>query len=391
MPNQPLLAHAVQGAAQVPRAAAQHAVSQAAPQAGHAVVRLAWSGPPPWTLGRVFTSWQFEPVVVVLAVLAAAGYGWGLARLRRAGMPWGLGRTAAFFGGLALWVCTVCSGLGVYEKVLFTDRAVQAVTLLMIVPLLLAMGAPVGMLVEASGERTAAAVRRALRGRVSTVLMFPLVSTVVLMLPPWLFYFTGWYRASLTSTGGDIAFHVCFVLFGMLYFWPRLQIDPVARSYHPLFSVLITVAEVLADAALGFTLVFGSHLLVSGYWHELARPWGMSPADDQKWGGAVLWGLGDIAGVPFLVALIVRVIREEKAKTAEVDRELDRAEAEAAAASAGARPVGAGVASPARTGSAAAEAGAVAEPGATAEAGFSRPWWETDPRFAHRYGRGSDA
>lgn len=323
---------------------------------------VGYSGPPAWTLGRVFSDWQVEPVVLALVVLGTAGYLLGVARIRRGGGSWPFGRTFAYLLGMALWVFTTCSGLGVYEKVLFTDRAVQAVVLLMVVPLLLAMGAPVTVLVEAAPERLRERLRAGLRGRAAQVLMFPLVSTVLLIVPPWLLYFSPWYRLSLTTTGFNILFHVAFVLFGLAYFWPRLQLDPVARHYHPLLGITITVAEVIFDAALGFILVFGSQLLLPHYWEALNRPWGMSPRTDQSWGGAVLWGLGDIAGVPFLVALIVRVVREERVRTAEVDAQLDQ-EAEARQELQ-------------RT------EGVLAEP-----EDMMRPWWLDDPNLAHRYGK----
>lgn len=327
----------------------------------------AYSGPPAWTFGRVFSSWQWEPAVLAIAVLGTAGYLFGVSRLRRSGAGWRPGRTAAFLLGMALWVFTTCAGLGVYEKVLFTDRAIQSVLLLMVVPLLLAMGAPVTVLVEAAPEPRRERLRAALGGRVARGLMFPLVSTVLLIVPPWLLYFSPWYGLSLTHQGWNTAFHVGFVLFGLAYFWPRLQIDPVARHYHPMLGMAITVAEVIFDAALGFVLVFGSTLLVPHYWAELARPWGMSPRTDQSWGGAVLWGLGDIAGVPFLVALIIRLIREERVRTAAVDRELDRQEDRKAAPAAAVGP---------------------AAPAAAADSGADamRPWWLDDPNLAHRYG-----
>lgn len=323
-----------------------------------------YTGPPQWTLARVFTDWQIEPTVLVLAVLALVGYLVCLARLRRRGVAWPAGRTAAFAAGLALWAFTVCSGLGRYERVLFTDRAVQAVLLLMVVPLLLALGAPATVLVEACREPARRRLRAALSGRVSRTLMFPLTSTVLLIAPPWLLYFTGWYRLSVTTGVYNTLFHVAFVAFGLAYFWPRLQIDPVGRRYHPLIGIAITVAEVIFDAALGATLVFGSHLLVPDYWQHLNRPWGMTPRADQSWGGAVLWGLGDIAGVPFLIAMIVQVVREERMQTEQSDRELDAQETPGAQRGPedGADP-------------------AVRLPAP------ARPWWETDPRFAGRYGR----
>ncbi|MFC1419492.1 cytochrome c oxidase assembly protein [Streptacidiphilus cavernicola] len=331
----------------------------------------AYSGPPAWTFGRAFSSWQLEPVVLALAVLGTVGYLYGVHRLHRSGTAWSFGRGFAFVLGMALWVFTTCAGLGVYEKVLFTDRAVQSVLLLMVVPLLLAMGAPVTVLVEAAPEARRERLRAALRGRAAQALMFPLVSTVLLIVPPWLFYFSPWYRLSLTTGGWNTAFHVGFVLFGLAYFWPRLQIDPVAKHYHPLLGVTITVAEVIFDAALGFVLVFGSTLLVPHYWEALGRPWGMSPRTDQSWGGAVLWGLGDIAGVPFLVALIIRVIREERVRTVAVDLELDQQEREQHEQKEREQQpsVPAAAASPAP------------------EEGL-RPWWLDDPSLAHRYGGG---
>ena len=330
-------------------------------------------GPPAWTFGRVFSEWQAEPVVLAIAVLGSAGYLLGLVRLHRSGVSWAFGRTAAFLGGMALWVFTVCSGLGVYEKYLFTDRAVQSVVLLMLVPLLLAMGAPVSVLVEAAPERFREGMRALLRGRIAQVLMFPLVSTVVLIVPPWLLYFTPWYRFSLTTDLWNVVFHVAFVLFGLAYFWPRLQIDPVGRHYHPLLGVVITVAEVIFDAALGFILVFGSHMVAPEYWAQLHRPWGMSPRTDQSWGGAVLWGLGDIAGVPFLIALIIRVVREDRIETAKVDRRLDE-EAEARIAT--------------QSASAAAGERVKAAVPAALEEETMRPWWLDDPNLAHRFGTG---
>lgn len=335
-----------------------------------AVVLGVYTGPPRWTLGRVFTSWQAEPAVLAIAVIALAAYGAGIARMRSRGARWSPGRAVCFTLGVSLWVFTTSSGIGVYERVLFTDRAVQAVVLLMVVPLLLAMGAPVTALVEGAPERWRPRLRAALGGRVSRVLMFPLVSTVLLIAPPWLLYFTPWYRLSMTSGFYNTAFHIGFVAFGLAYFWPRLQIDPVGRRYHPSLGIVITIAEVVFDAALGATLVFGSHLLIPDYWQALHRPWGLSARDDQSWGGAVLWGLGDIAGVPFLIALIVQVVREEKVRTAVVDEELDARERSARERSA--RRMGDG---PAEI--------VDAEDGPAAG---TRPWWETDPRFAGRYG-----
>ncbi|MFJ5925111.1 cytochrome c oxidase assembly protein [Kitasatospora sp. NPDC092948] len=315
----------------------------------------------PWHWSALADTWTLEPAVAALTVLLAGGYLVGVRR--RSGWPWY--RTAAFLGGLAVWVWTTCSGLGVYERVLFADRAVQLVLLLMLVPLLLALGAPVSLLAETLPQAGRARLNAALSGRVSRVLMFPLVSTVLLVVPPWLLYFTPWYTATLTGTAGNIGFHLVLVLLGLLYFWPRLQLDPVAHEYPLMIGVVISFVEVVFDAALALVLLYGGHVIAEPYYASLARDWGPSLARDQFIGGNAIWILGDVVGLPFLVALIRRLIVTGRAETAAVDAALDAAEQ-------------------ARVEARAATRTADADP--DEDPAGDRPWWLDDPNLRHRYG-----
>ena len=61
---------------------------------------------------------------------------------------WPPGRTTAFLAGLATIVLVTCSPLAFYDRTFFWVRAVQTITLLMITPLLLAMGAPIRLLLD---------------------------------------------------------------------------------------------------------------------------------------------------------------------------------------------------------------------------------------------------
>ncbi|MFJ5229167.1 cytochrome c oxidase assembly protein [Kitasatospora sp. NPDC088391] len=313
----------------------------------------------PWHWSALADTWTLEPVVAALAVLLAAGYLAGARRER----GWPPHRTAAFLGGLALWVWTTCSGLGAYERVLFTDRAVQLVLLLMLVPLLLALGAPVSLLSAALPAAGRERLRAALASPPSRVLMFPLVSTVLLIAPPWLLYCTPWYGRTLTGGLWNTGFHLVLVLIGLLYFWPRLQLDPVAHPYPLLIGVVISFVEVVFDAALALVLLYGGHVVAQPYYAALARDWGPTLARDQFVGGNAIWILGDLVGLPYLCALIRRLIVTGRAETAAVDAALDAAEA--------ARPVPV--------------AAAPSADASEAPAG-DRPWWLDDPNLRHRFG-----
>lgn len=171
--------------------------------------------------------------------------------------------------------------------------------------------------------------------------MFPAISTALLMAPPWLLYFTPWYEKSLSSGAWNIGTHVALVLLGLAYFWPRLQLDPVGHEYPHLVGLFITFAEVIFDAALGIVLIYGGHIVAEHYYTALARPWGPSLAQDQTWGGNSLWVLGDLVGLPFICALIRRMIVQGREETAAVDAALD-AEYERQAAERAARVVAPG-------------------------------------------------
>ncbi|GAB7186461.1 hypothetical protein ATKI12_6292 [Kitasatospora sp. Ki12] len=332
--------------------------------AGGGAVALAYSGPPPWQWSDLATSWTAEPLVLTLSVLLGAWYLTAVRTVHRSGGErWQPSRTTAFLGGLLLWIWCTCSGLGVYDRILFTDRAVQVVLLLMVVPLLLALGAPVSLLLGAAPPARRERILRALRSRPSKVLMFPAVSTALLMAPPWLLYFTPWYEESVSSGFGNVLLHVTLVLLGLAYFWPRLQIDPVGHEYPDLVGLFITFAEVIFDAGLGIVLIYGGHLVAEHHYAALGRPWGPSLAQDQTWGGNAFWVLGDLVGLPFLAALVRRMVVRGREEIRVVDAELDaRFEAAAEEARAAGRPE-------------------------EEETGM-RPWWLDDPNLKHRYGGG---
>ena len=91
---------------------------------------------------------------------------------------------------------------------------------------------------------------------------------------------------------------------------------------------------------LGLAIIADPNLIAAAYYHAVARPWGPSLATDQVLGGGTIWVLGDIVGLPFLVAQLIQMIREDEDEAKVIDAELDAGRgrgAEAAAAGDGGR------------------------------------------------------
>jgi cytochrome c oxidase assembly factor CtaG len=317
------------------------------------VAASGYQGPPELTLARAVTSWTLDLPVLTVVLAAGVLYLAGARRARRSG-SWPAGRAATFCGGGLGLVAVATMGFpGVYYGVLFYARAVQTILLLLAAPLFLALGRPLSLLAAAApgaGQRMQAVVG----SRAARVLTFPAITTLVLVIVPFLLYFTSWYVAGFhSSLARDLT---CLALLapGWVFFWTLLRVDPVPKAYPYLVSLWVTGTEVVGDAILGLAIIADQHLIAGAYYRAVGRPWGPSLRTDQVLGGGVLWLLGDLIGLPFLAAMLIQMIREDESDAKVIDAELDAGEA----AQAGAAP-------------------------AAGEA--ARPWWESDPRFASRF------
>ena len=367
-----------------------------------------YHGPPELTVARAFTSWTLDLPMLMVVLLAAGSYLGATRRARRAGRAWPPSRIVFAGLGLGLLILATMSWLGVYQNVLFWVRAVQTVLLLLLVPLLFALGRPLTLVIAALPQRLGGRVEAAIRGRAAGILTFPLITAVVLIATPFLLYLTGWYAAGLHNDFVRELTYLVLIVPGFVFFWTLLRVDPVPREYPYLVALWITGAEVVFDAFLGIAIIADQHLIAGTYYRALARPWGPSPRTDQILGGGALWILGDLVGLPFLAAMLIQMIREDEAEAAEIDAELDGRETAAARAAdigaatvptvpgdpagavrAGADGAPSGPAVAAADGAAPAAAAAdSAAPGADHQADVGagdRPWWETDPRFAGRF------
>ena len=109
---------------------------------------------PPFTLGRLFSSWELDPVLTVLVVWVAGLYLVGVWRLHERGDRWPVARTLSFVvpgtGGLLF---ATSSGLGSYDTTLLSVHMVQHMLLSMVVPLFLALGAPVTLMLRTLPSR----------------------------------------------------------------------------------------------------------------------------------------------------------------------------------------------------------------------------------------------
>jgi cytochrome c oxidase assembly factor CtaG len=279
----------------------------------------------------VFTDWGIDPIPFVVAVWAVGLYAFGVAVMRRRGDRWPAGRTWAFVGlGMGSFVLATLSGLGRYDTTLLSVHMVQHMLLSMVVPLALALGAPVTLALRTLPAAPRRWLLAVLHSRVAKVLAFPPLAFALYVASPWALYFSPWYDASLASSYVHEMMHIHLVLVGTLFFWPLMGVDPVpGRVSHP-FRVLLTLMTLPFHAFLGVTIMGQTTLI--GAEHYLALREGpmaswLPPAlEDQHLAGGILWASGDLIGVLFFAVLFIQWVRSSVKEAAREDRRLDREE-----------------------------------------------------------------
>jgi cytochrome c oxidase assembly factor CtaG len=325
----------------------------------------------PLTMQSVFESWRWDASTVVVTAALAVGYAVARSRAARRGAATQPAGRVALFGvmGLALWLLTGISVVGVYSDTLMWVRALQMLLLLYVVPFGLASGRPLTVLRDALGPVGQARLDRLLDSTIARAVTFPLGPSLAMLAAPWLLYLSPWYEIVLRNSAADTLTRIVLVCIGFVYFYSRLQADPVPHRYSQGLSLLITIFESLADGILGIVLWWGP-LIAVGYYTAVGRHWGPDLRMDQTISAGIIWVLGDVLGLPYLLSLMRAWASDERRKAAELDAELDAAEADSPAPA------------PRRKFSRSA-----AEPETGEAAATSGLWWENDPQFRQRFRR----
>lgn len=298
---------------------------------------------PRFTFGTVLTQSQLVSWATLVILLTTAVYLWGVLRMHRRGDRWPLGRTAAFLSGMVAAAIATVSGLGTYDDTLLSVHMAQHMILAMLVPLAMALGAPITLALRTLPRRPRGWLLAGLHSRAAKVLSFPPLTFALFIVTPWALYFSGWYAATLHHDYLHEMTHLHMVLVGCLFFWPLMGIDPLpGRITYPARMLLI-VLTLPFHAFMGVTIMAQDKLL-GGDWYPRLHDgpmgaWLPNPHSDQHLAGGVLWSSGDAIGLLFFAVLFVQWVRSSMAEARREDRRLDLLEAREARA---ARAVAAG-------------------------------------------------
>jgi len=273
------------------------------------------------------TAIAFTPSVLIGG--ATALYLWGAWRVGRADpeSPWSVKRTIAFVGAMVLVFVAIETVIGVYDDTLFYDHMIQHILLIMGAAPLIAMGAPVELLVRSTIGGTHRVVTRVLDSRVAEVVGHPITGFVLYAVFIPVAHLTSLYNVMLTNDLVHDNEHLAFLLVGYLFWRPVVAIEPSRHPLTPALRLVYLMLAVPVDTFCGLVLASTNHEMFSAYAH-VQRTWGPSLIGDLHIGGSIMWVVGDSLMALAMIPVAVQWVRSEEALTRQIDAELDAQEAE---------------------------------------------------------------
>ena len=278
--------------------------------------------------------WAYEPDIFFIGVLilAVALYIKGVAILKKRGDSWPVGRTIAFALGIALIDFATSGGLGVYAMYSFEYHMIAHMTLGMIAPIGLVLGAPITLALRTlpQGRTSTESGPRAilvalLHSRIGILLTNPIIALALFDGSLFVLYFTDLFGILMASHAGHLLMNVHFILAGYLFFMIVIGLDPTPRRIHHLVRIVILFAAMAIHAFFSISLLATTTLIDQGFYSSQNIPWlGSGILDDQRAGGSVSWAMGEIPIILALIATFILWMRDDAKEARRIDRNEER-------------------------------------------------------------------
>jgi cytochrome c oxidase assembly factor CtaG/ferredoxin len=242
----------------------------------------------------VFSSWEFNPWVLLPTLILGIIYARGWRQLhRRAPHRFGFPRLIAFYAGLITILCALLSPLDAFAGWLLTVHMIQHLLLMMAAPPLILYGAPYLPLLSGLP-------RHFLTGSVGPFLASTTLRKVgrfvahpAFCLSAFVFTNIAWhlpamYELALRSPTWHRVEHLSFLTTALLFWWPIIQPHPwAARAPRWVIIPYLFLAD-FQNTALSAFLIFCERVLYPTY-ETVPRITGLTPLEDQAAAGALMW------------------------------------------------------------------------------------------------------
>lgn len=234
-----------------------------------------------------WTSWSGDGTLRGGLLLLAGVYLLGVGPLRERfnlGPPAGWGKIALYLSGVLVLLSALEGPIHeLSDNYLFSAHMVQHMMLVYAAPPLLLMGIPGWLLQPVLRLPGVMSLARILTKPLFALIAFNVVFAV--------YHIPLYYNAVQANHNLHIGSHLLFIALAVITWWPLLS--PLREL--PSLSYPLRLLYVFGQTFSGFivgSFVTNSQNVLYPYYSAAPRVWGMSPLDDQKIGGLLMWIVG---------------------------------------------------------------------------------------------------
>jgi cytochrome c oxidase assembly factor CtaG len=263
--------------------------------------------------GSLLLGWTFEPLPTLGVAVALGWWWWAVRRVDAAhpANPVPRRRSVAFGLGMVAVAVALLSGIDRYDTTLFSVHMVQHLLLAMVAAPLIALGAPITLVLRVSSPATRRRwVLPVLHSRVVRVLAFPVVAWVLFAGVMWVAHFSALFDAALEDPLLHDLEHALFLGTGLLFWWPAVALDPAPwRMPHPLRALYVFLQ--MPQNTFLAVVILGASAPLYPHYVTLARSWGPTPLEDQQTAAGIMWLAGDVIFLIAILAILAGWMRAE--------------------------------------------------------------------------------
>lgn len=284
---------------------------------------------PPWPTGiHWLIEWAPDTLWVIVCFVLAERYLHGYRLLRARGDHWPAWKLALWLTAIITLAYLLNGAPMVYGTLLFSAHMLQHMLLSMLVPMMLVLASPLNLLLRATIGRSDGT-----RGIREWILWFvhtpwaqffanPVVAAINFTGSIIIFYFSPLFAMAVSNHIGHHLMTVHFLLAGYLFAQVLIGDDPgIKRPAYPMRIVLL-FATMAFHAFFGVSLMSSDSVIASTYFSSLG--WGIDLLEDQRYGGGVAWGIGEVPTLVLALIVAMRWSQSDAAIAKRNDRKAER-------------------------------------------------------------------
>jgi putative membrane protein len=234
-------------------------------------------------------SWSLHPSVLIGTGILGALYFYGIGPLRRRynlGPPASPWQILSFCAALAVLMLSLNGPVhDLSDYYLFSVHMLQHLVLTLLFPPLLLAGIP-GWLLRPLLVRPGILP-------LARLLTRPWVAALIFSVSLAVWHIATWYDLMMRRHDVHVFTHLLFMVTATLMWWPVMSRVPELPRLRPGLGMLYLFLVGIPMQLVGALITFSDGVLYS--WYAAApRTWGLSPLDDQKLGGLLMWIPGNL-------------------------------------------------------------------------------------------------